>query len=369
MKDNYLQSLLNKLDENLEETDVLSHNLEELKEIILNFNSSVEKLDTELDKVSNSKEKFCEVNRLDYFNEHINNLIKDIKNININANNALNIIENKKLNITKLKSNNTGIKNDLKDFEKYIDSIKDDFKVNIESFQSNINKNIIQLYDENRKFKEEIISFYKLNKDSVKNEVIKPLEKIINSIDDNRSVNMSKDTSNLEYGELLTMANNGDPKYQFILGEQYFDGNNVKKDYKEAILWFNKAAKQGYTKAILYLGYCYGEGLGVRKNKMKMIHYYKEAANKGNIDAQFILGECYFLGNGVLSRKKEAIKWFSEAAKQGDSEAQFTLGEFYRKGTYVSEDIKEAIKWYEKSAKNGHKKSIEQLEKIAIKNI
>ena len=47
---------------------------------------------------------------------------------------------------------------------------------------------------------------------------------------------------------LTQKAQQGDIKSQVELGFMYHEGNGVKKDFKEAAKWWNKASAQGYTK-------------------------------------------------------------------------------------------------------------------------
>ena len=44
-------------------------------------------------------------------------------------------------------------------------------------------------------------------------------------------------------------ANQGFAKAQFNLGLMYYNGDGVAQDYKEAAAWFRKAADQGHADA------------------------------------------------------------------------------------------------------------------------
>jgi TPR repeat protein len=43
---------------------------------------------------------------------------------------------------------------------------------------------------------------------------------------------------NLDYNEVLKLAEQGDAKAQYDLGKMYSDGKEVKQDYKEAVKWY-----------------------------------------------------------------------------------------------------------------------------------
>lgn len=46
------------------------------------------------------------------------------------------------------------------------------------------------------------------------------------------------------YKEFLPLANNGDADAQYALGHMYLSGYGVLKDYKQAVYWYDKFAKQ-----------------------------------------------------------------------------------------------------------------------------
>jgi TPR repeat protein len=53
------------------------------------------------------------------------------------------------------------------------------------------------------------------------------------------------------------------PSAQCNLGVCYEKGQGVTRDQKEAVLWYRKAADQGFANAQLKLGFCYEKGQGV----------------------------------------------------------------------------------------------------------
>ena len=57
-----------------------------------------------------------------------------------------------------------------------------------------------------------------------------------------------------------SMAKNGDAQAQFNLGLMYHGGLGIKRDEKEAVRWYQKAAEGGYTEAQVYLVVGYQEG-------------------------------------------------------------------------------------------------------------
>jgi len=61
-------------------------------------------------------------------------------------------------------------------------------------------------------------------------------------------------------------AEQGHATSQFKLGEMYWVGEGVPKDYKEAFKWFQMAAGQGNASAQYNLGVMYGKGQGVPRD-------------------------------------------------------------------------------------------------------
>ncbi|RKZ72493.1 MAG: hypothetical protein DRR19_32075 [Candidatus Parabeggiatoa sp. nov. 1] len=114
--------------------------------------------------------------------------------------------------------------------------------------------------------------------------------------------------------------------------------------YDKAVHWYNKAAKQGHTQAVIHI---------------------RKAAEQGHAQAQYNLGEMYANGKGVTHDDQKAVKLYREAAEQGLTEAQFNLGEMYANGKGVSQDDEEAFKWYYKAAKQGHDEAVEHIRNAA----
>ncbi len=68
------------------------------------------------------------------------------------------------------------------------------------------------------------------------------------------------------FSQFKPLAENGDPKAQFYLGEMYGQGQGIKRDLKKAARWYREAAMQGHTTAQAILGGLYAAGLGVPRD-------------------------------------------------------------------------------------------------------
>lgn len=201
--------------------------------------------------------------------------------------------------------------------------------------------------------------------------------------------------------QIEAAASQGEVIAQNKLGYLYYMGKGVPQDYKKALIWYRKAAEQDLSEAqtkfggMYYLsfseaqveaqvriGSMYLKGLGVPQDYKESLIWYRRAAEQGFSWAQTKLGGMYYLGLGVPQDYKESLKWYRRAAEQGLSEAQTKLGgmyylsfseaqieaqirigDMYYEGEGVPQDYKEALIWYRRAAEQG---SSEAQEKIGL---
>ena len=81
------------------------------------------------------------------------------------------------------------------------------------------------------------------------------------------------------------IAEAGHDESQVIMGVMHQNGQGVKRDYKEAALWYAKAAKQGNAQGQFNLGTLYRYGAGVEKDKVEAYAWYDVADTNGHADA------------------------------------------------------------------------------------
>lgn len=121
--------------------------------------------------------------------------------------------------------------------------------------------------------------------------------------------------------ELRTKADSGDVNAQYQLGNSYFVGVGIAKNYGEAVRWFSKAANAGNAQAQSALGNMYLSGYGVPKDISEALKWWRKAAEQHNADALDQLGFAYLLGDGVPRDYIKAYMWFNLAASRGDKHA------------------------------------------------
>ncbi|MBH31967.1 MAG: hypothetical protein CMG71_08315 [Candidatus Marinimicrobia bacterium] len=108
-----------------------------------------------------------------------------------------------------------------------------------------------------------------------------------------------------------------DAEKQFDLAVDY----DLDGDYKQAVVWYRKAAEQGDAGAQVNLGNAYDFGEGVRKNAKQAVAWYRKSAEQGHAIAQFNLGVHLYYGEGLVQDYDQAMRWWRMAAEQGDLDA------------------------------------------------
>jgi len=121
-------------------------------------------------------------------------------------------------------------------------------------------------------------------------------------------------------------ADGGDPEAMTDVGVLYEGGLGVKRDYKQAAAWYEKAAQLGFVLAQFDLANLYYDGRGVDRDRKQAARWYTAAAKGGHAKAQLYLAQMYENGEGVDEDQGAALAWYQKAADQELPEAQYTLG-------------------------------------------
>ena len=80
----------------------------------------------------------------------------------------------------------------------------------------------------------------------------------------------------------MKAAQQGNIEAQYNIGNMYFNGMGIEKNYEEAFSWMEKAALQGHTPAMTGLGICYYYGYGVKRSKDTGRSWVNKAAIMGD---------------------------------------------------------------------------------------
>ena len=97
----------------------------------------------------------------------------------------------------------------------------------------------------------------------------------------------------------------------YKLGELYFYGKGVEKNYETSLEYFEKAHDNNYILSTFYLGYLYGSEF-VEQDLDKAIMYYKEGISNGYKELYRDLGLLY---SSKLEDFETALKCFEEILK------------------------------------------------------
>lgn len=190
----------------------------------------------------------------------------------------------------------------------------------------------------------------------------------------------------------------------FAKGNDYYLGNNLKKDWSKAVYWLEKAASLGHGPAAYRLSRIFEIGCeSVRDNILVSIEWLKKAAELGVLPAQYDLALLYVKGdkntlpvsdydnrvalthkwmkraaeNGFGDAKKylasfegkyrsgesyeELIFWCNELIEDGDTEPMLVLAKLYEEGDGVPKDMDRCISWLTRAAENGNADAMVEL--------
>ncbi len=124
---------------------------------------------------------------------------------------------------------------------------------------------------------------------------------------------------------LEPLARSGNPIAQLRLGLLHYHGHGVRESDPQALLWFERAARQGLAEAQFNLGNMYAYGLADQRGDVDpnrlAAQWYFEAARQGHAEAQYSLGILFLTGTGVVQNRAEAARWIGLAAAQGHADA------------------------------------------------
>jgi TPR repeat protein len=78
---------------------------------------------------------------------------------------------------------------------------------------------------------------------------------------------------------------------QHNLGVLYEQGKGVQQDFKQALVWYRKAADQGLATSQCSLGGMYFKGQGVQQDDTQAAAWLRKAADQGHTMAHLCLGD------------------------------------------------------------------------------
>ena len=119
-------------------------------------------------------------------------------------------------------------------------------------------------------------------------------------------------------------------------------------------------AEQGDAKVQFELGQAYHYGIGVDRDLSEAIRWYEMAANQDDAAAMFELGSLVYRGFDPADKSPEAvqaaassIEWYHKASGLGSAQAQSTIGLLYGFGDHVEMDQIKGRMWLFIAQDNG----------------
>ena len=113
---------------------------------------------------------------------------------------------------------------------------------------------------------------------------------------------------------------------------------SIKEGVSVALQSAIPPAERGLGTVEALIGDAYYYGHGVSRDYTEAARWYRRAAENSNAMAQSTLGDIYYYGRGVPQDFVEAGQWWQLAAEQGMAVAQLNLGVMYANGDGVPQD-------------------------------
>src|SRR5215475_2098611 len=188
--------------------------------------------------------------------------------------------------------------------------------------------------------------------------------------------------------KLKNKAKAGDPAAQYRLAQMLEKGEQSAPDVPNAIQWYERAASQGNSKAMLRLGILYyngdvrGDAVQADPQTAWLWFTFAAASNEqtasvqaDNISTEFLpnvlrelrlrAADSLMFGKMVPTNVAGAVGLYRVAALEGSVEAAEMLGDLYTEGERVPRDLREAARWWERATTLGSAKGMYSLARIA----
>jgi len=121
---------------------------------------------------------------------------------------------------------------------------------------------------------------------------------------------------------------------------------------------------QGHILAALAIGDIYFWGKGVAKDYERAMAAYKVAAEAGDAGSQHQVGFMYCYGRGVAVDYQQARAWLEKAGAQDDPDAVSQLGVMYHHGKGVTPSWRRARELYKRAIELGSSMAVEHMQTL-----
>ena len=148
------------------------------------------------------------------------------------------------------------------------------------------------------------------------------------------------------FNALKKKVDSGDMHYANSLGYAYEFGIGTSLNIKEAMKYYEMAARQNNSIGMTNLADLYIQENKLKKAKPLLV----KAAEKESGYAQYLLAMNFF--DLYSENNKEALFWLERAASNDEPEALYQLGVYYEEG--VEADLAKAINYFQRAAELNH---------------
>lgn len=166
---------------------------------------------------------------------------------------------------------------------------------------------------------------------------------------------------------VLAMIKGGREKcgasYQFWLAVAYQHGFGVTKNFRDALLWLKRSAKNGFLPAQGLLGKALVMGTWTPRNCKVGLRLLRQNSEAGFALGTDMLGYLYKNGICVEKSPKRAVVYFEKAVKANLTVAYYSLGSSYIYGEGVQQDIVRGFELVGKAAARGYQPAM-KLSKV-----
>ena len=138
----------------------------------------------------------------------------------------------------------------------------------------------------------------------------------------------------------------GDSKAKYQLGNLYYSGKSIPRDYEKAAEWFTRASMDEIPEAQYRLAQMYQFGHGVEKDKelsgalyrKSQMNFQLQAGSKPDPANELKMARMFFYGQGEEQDYDKAEMWYGLAAAHGNSMAKYELGKMYLYGIGIDKN-------------------------------
>ncbi len=150
-------------------------------------------------------------------------------------------------------------------------------------------------------------------------------------------------------------AEEGDAAAQTLIAEIYARGLGIRRDPKQAALWYQRAAEQGNPDAQFQYALLLIDGEYVEKDEDQAFALMEDSDDAGNRLAQFNFAQMLLDRQPGIAGLRRAIGFYEEAARSGLADAQYAMAQVYANGAGdKQQDEAAARRWLIRAARQNY---------------